>query len=828
MEIFKLFGSIFVDSDKANESIHKTDKNAKGLAETFGKGVAAVGKWAAGITTAAAAGAAAVGTAAVKSADALDKSVKKTAAAVGATAEQAEKYKSVIQDVYGDNFGESFDDISDSISVITQNLGDMDAAPLKEITESAYALQDVFDMGVDETARAAKAMKENFGIAAEDAYNYIAKGAQDGLNYSGELIDSINEYSVQFAKLGFSADDMFKIFAQGAENGAWNLDKIGDAVKEFSIRAIDGSDSTREGFEAVGLNADKMSEKFAQGGETAREAFQEVVQALAAMKDPIEQNTAGTDLFGTMWEDLGVDAVAAMGNITDGAYECAGAMDSIKDVNYSSLEDALGGLKRQLETMIQPLGDSLIPLVKDVVNRLSEAAKTVIPRLVKSVQPLLNNIAPMIDPLLNLAEKLLPQLVDMATPLIEIISELVQSLLPPLVEFISGDIMPIVMEIVGWLSERLMPVVIKIIEKLLPPLLDILESLMPLVELALNLLDPVLDVIEALIDPIADILKLLKPVAEKLVELGEALSGKIMEACGNLAPVLETVLGGALKTVFGLLTDVLIPAFDGLLKFLNGDFLGGLNDWGNAFTGIFDSVFAGIDEMFGTHLSEWYDGVKSFWMDVGSNIYELTHGDEIEMQQLNTQYSSMYRDFADAIKAAVYSGKSAEEAVEEAKRQLLDSSEKLYYFDKASTEWKLDELAQDYYRDKDKPVPTALKMPENVTANQWMAEKYSSVPKLATGGLVSGRTLALVGDNSDAAVNPEVVAPLADLSAMISGAFSRALDSFAERLGGNSGGSRQPVVISVQLSDSTELARALIDDFNEIARQDGASPFKGI
>lgn len=430
MEIFKLFGTILVDSDKANESIHKTDKNAKGLAETFGKGAATVGKWAAGITTAAAAGAAAVGTAAVKSADALDKSVKKTAAAVGATAEQAEKYKSVIQDVYGDNFGESFDDISDSISVITQNLGDMDAAPLKEITESAYALQDVFDMGVDETARAAKAMKENFGIAAEDAYNYIAKGAQDGLNYSGELIDSINEYSVQFAKLGFSADDMFKIFAQGAENGAWNLDKIGDAVKEFSIRAIDGSDSTREGFEAVGLNADKMSEKFAQGGETAREAFQEVVQALAAMKDPIEQNTAGTDLFGTMWEDLGVDAVAAMGSITDGAYECAGAMDSIKDVNYSSLEDALGGLKRQLETMIQPLGDSLIPLVKDVVSRLSEAAKTVIPRLVKSVQPLLNNITPMIDPLLNLAEELLPQLVDMATPLIEIISELVQSLLP--------------------------------------------------------------------------------------------------------------------------------------------------------------------------------------------------------------------------------------------------------------------------------------------------------------------------------------------------------------------------------------------------------------
>lgn len=816
MEIFKLFGTILVDSDKANESIHKTDKNAKGLAETFGKGAAAVGKWAAGITTAAAAGAAAVGTAAVKSADALDKSVKKTAAAVGATAEQAEKYKSVIQDVYGDNFGESFDDISDSISVITQNLGDMDAAPLKEITESAYALQDVFDMGVDETARAAKAMKENFGIAAEDAYNYIAKGAQDGLNYSGELIDSINEYSVQFAKLGFSADDMFKIFAQGAENGAWNLDKIGDAVKEFSIRAIDGSDSTREGFEAVGLNADKMSEKFAQGGETAREAFQEVVQALAAMKDPIEQNTAGTDLFGTMWEDLGVDAVAAMGSITDGAYECAGAMDSIKDVNYSSLEDALGGLKRQLETMIQPLGDSLIPLVKDVVSRLSEAAKTVIPRLVKSVQPLLNNITPMIDPLLNLAEELLPQLVDMATPLIEIISELVQSLLPPLVEFISGDIMPILMEIVGWLSERLMPVVIKIIEKLLPPLLDILESLMPLVELALKLLDPVLDVIEALIDPIADILELLSPIVDVVVGLTES----ILES-----PIVSGLLERTLGIITELLNDTLFPALEGVAQFLSGDFLGAAETWGGGFESTVRNVCEHIDEIFGTNLAEWYDGFNDFFMKVGSRLYETWNGDKIELVELNSKYSTMQKDLHAAVKEAIYSGAGVEEAVKRAKAKVLDSAEKGYFYEQMSGDWKLEDIAQRYYASKDLPDP---KKP--ITGSAWYADYYQKkeVPKLASGGLVSGTTLAMVGDNIDAAVNPEVVAPLADLSAMISGAFSHALDSFAERLGAGSLQSRQPVTISVQLSDSTELARALIDDFNEIARQDGASPFKGI
>lgn len=192
-----------------------------------------------------AAGTAAIGTAAVGTSDTLDKAVSKIISATGASADSAEKLDKVVKEIYSDNFGEDFDDIANSISKITQNLGEMDEVSLVNITESAYALQDVFEYGVDESSRAAKAMAENFGISAERAYDYIARGAQNGLDYSGELLDSISEYSVQFAKMGLDADDMFNIFQQGAESGAWNLDKIGDAVKEMSIRVIDGSDSTR-------------------------------------------------------------------------------------------------------------------------------------------------------------------------------------------------------------------------------------------------------------------------------------------------------------------------------------------------------------------------------------------------------------------------------------------------------------------------------------------------------------------------------------------------------------------------------------------------------
>ena len=61
LEIFRLVGSVFVDTDKANESLKKTDKNAEG----FGSKLLNVGKKAGKFALAVGAGAVAAGTAIV-------------------------------------------------------------------------------------------------------------------------------------------------------------------------------------------------------------------------------------------------------------------------------------------------------------------------------------------------------------------------------------------------------------------------------------------------------------------------------------------------------------------------------------------------------------------------------------------------------------------------------------------------------------------------------------------------------------------------------------------------------------------------------------------
>lgn len=311
----------------------------------------------------------------VEVADGVNSSVNKIAAATNASAEDMERLKGVVEQIYGDNFGESFDDIADSVAKVKQNLGDLDDKELVSVTESAYALRDVFGYAVDESSRAARAIVQNFNVSADEAYDYIARGAQNGLDFSGELLDSISEYSVHFKKLGLSIDDMFNIMQKGADSGAFKLDSIGDAIKEVSINAVDGSDTTKHAFETAGLSADKMAEMFSKGGESATEAFYMTIQALAEMDDPLQQDMAGVELFKTLWEDLSKDVVLAMSDISDSAYDCAGAMDGIKDVNYNDLSNSFDNVKRQIDLLIQPIGESLIPILDEAADTVAELAQ---------------------------------------------------------------------------------------------------------------------------------------------------------------------------------------------------------------------------------------------------------------------------------------------------------------------------------------------------------------------------------------------------------------------------------------------------------------------
>lgn len=315
----------------------------------------------------------AVGTAAIKFSSDSQDAFQQFAAATGTASNEMGKYKDMINDVYKDNFGESINDVAEAMATVNQNMSYLDDSALQRCTEYAYTLSDTFGVDVAESTRAADSLIKNYGVSAREAFNLMTQGMQSGLNFSDELFDNIDEYSVQFKKLGLDAEDMFSVFANGAQNGAFNLDKIGDAVKEFSIRAIDGSDTTKQGFEALGMNADEMAQKFGAGGKTAKEAFNEVIEGLASMDDPVAQSAAGVNLFGTMWEDLGSQVITSMSTASDAIDKSRESVEGLVNVKYDTLSGALGGLWRTIQVdVLQPIGNQLIPYVTKGISAIQK------------------------------------------------------------------------------------------------------------------------------------------------------------------------------------------------------------------------------------------------------------------------------------------------------------------------------------------------------------------------------------------------------------------------------------------------------------------------
>ncbi|KJD45980.1 hypothetical protein QD47_08305 [Paenibacillus terrae] len=148
-------------------------------------------------------------------------------ASTGQTEAQMKGMKDIAKNLYNAKLGEDWNDLALVVGK-AKNVLKQTGPELEKSARGAIVLRDTFEnLDVDESIKTVDTMMKNFGVTSEQAYNLLAQGAQKGLDKSGELLDSANEYSAYFAKLGFSAEGMFDIFAAGLDAGAFNLDKVG-------------------------------------------------------------------------------------------------------------------------------------------------------------------------------------------------------------------------------------------------------------------------------------------------------------------------------------------------------------------------------------------------------------------------------------------------------------------------------------------------------------------------------------------------------------------------------------------------------------------------
>ncbi|MFF1377545.1 phage tail tape measure protein [Streptomyces sp. NPDC058308] len=264
----------------------------------------------------------------------------KIQAQLGSTPAEAKRYGEAAGQLYAHGITDSVEEAAGAITgVMRSGIMPPEAtnAQIEEITGKVTDLSKTFELDLGQTANAVGQMLKT-GLAKDgnEALDLLTVGMQKMGPRADDMADTINEYSTKFRDLGLSGAEAMGLMAQGMSAGARDTDTMADALKEFQIRAADGSKSSTEAYQAIGLNAEKMTRKVAAGGAGAREGLQQVLDGIKAIKNPAEQNAVAVGLFGTKAEDLGKSllamdpktAVKALGDTSAAATKMGDALHS--------------------------------------------------------------------------------------------------------------------------------------------------------------------------------------------------------------------------------------------------------------------------------------------------------------------------------------------------------------------------------------------------------------------------------------------------------------------------------------------------------------------
>lgn len=300
-----------------------------------------------------------------------EQAMKQVAAVTGAGTEEMNAMSDSIQKIYTSGIGENMEEVAGAAALVKQQFGDIDSSTLEQITQDAIAMSGIFGTDLNETLRGVNALMSNMGLSAEEAFDYIAKGTQNGLDKSGELSDNLAEYSQIWEQAGFSAEEMFSILQNGLDSGAYNLDKVNDFVKEFSISLSDGR--IEENVDKFSLGTRNLFAEWQNGKASQKDVFNSIISDLSNMTDQQEALSIASSVWSALGEDNAMKVITSLNNVNDTYSDVKGTMKSIEEINYDNFADKTAALKRQVEMdVIIPITQKYMPKIEKAIDYVSE------------------------------------------------------------------------------------------------------------------------------------------------------------------------------------------------------------------------------------------------------------------------------------------------------------------------------------------------------------------------------------------------------------------------------------------------------------------------
>lgn len=351
--------------DDVKSAVSDLKDKAKDTALELGAGITAAG------------GAA---SAAIMSFNSVDSALNHIQASTNLSKGQMDGFRGALEEIYNGNYGDDLSDIASKMANIVQYTNETDPEKIKDYAIKLYGLQDTFDLDFNETLRGTQGLIKNMGLTADQAFDYIASGAQNGLNYSGELSDNLSEYTSLFGQAGFTAEQMFAILDNGTESGAYNLDKVNDFVKEFTISLADGR--IEENISSFSDGTGDLFKQWKDGKATAADVFYSVINDLSTAENKQTALTTASNVWSSLGEDNALNIITSLDDVNTKFSDVKGTMDEVNDIEYDDLGNRLEGLGRKVQTeIINPAVEDFYPEAEDFIYWISDNLDTLIPIL---------------------------------------------------------------------------------------------------------------------------------------------------------------------------------------------------------------------------------------------------------------------------------------------------------------------------------------------------------------------------------------------------------------------------------------------------------------
>ena len=419
LEIFKLVGSIFVDTDKANESLQKTDKKATSVAEGLGK----AGQVAAGA-------AAAIGTAIIGTGTALVGMANDAAAA----ADEIDK-ASIRMNVSTD----SYQELAYAAGQCGVEMSTLEGAAKKlEGTDLNFddAINQIMSLGTAE---------ERSAMAADLFGEKIAYNLSPLIEQSGEDFDGIRNRAHE---LGLVMSET--AVKTGVEYG----DLSSDLKKSFEMLKTNLGSAL---FPVLNSVIKKLIE------------FMPTLQEMGERLGPI-----ASDFIEKLIPPLADMSAELLPIILDAVGEIIPLLAEITDQIVPVLVDVL---KTLMPIAVQIVKD-VLPVVLDLIKLLTPILATIL----KLISPILGAVMQLLSPLLELVSVILTPSLNLLNVLLEPLLTILNTILVPLINILGLVLEPltamldaILEPMLGVLGDIISPL-LTILNNCLVPIFDFLQK----------------------------------------------------------------------------------------------------------------------------------------------------------------------------------------------------------------------------------------------------------------------------------------------------------------------------------------------------------------